>query len=469
MRLCSRLGLVALLLLSVAPAAAFAQEAPPVLRVAEVTPTSLVVELACPGETLPALTATIDGAVYPVSAPIRSAVPLALVVVVETTPVMEESGTPRSTRLHDALTRARALLDRLPPGSLTSLVTFDATARVVLPLTPDGLAVRRALGTLVGAPGALGDQPPALGQALRLAAETLLEAPEGPQALALFAASAADAPVPPLPTGLAAARAVVDLGGADEEGRGPLAPLAADIGALYVPYAAADSAALPVRSMAVDQRLADWVGAAAPLQVRIALERMAPGRHELTLAGCSAPATVMFDVPAPDQPFRLWWVGLGAVPLVAAAMVVAWRRRTLSGTPERSGDSTKRYRAPGAVTTERRITGSLPALEVVVWDGRERRVWPVRSRQITVGRDPGCDVCIPSSWVSGLHARLSLIGDRVEITDMESTNGTLVGEPGRRLTPGVPEPLEAGEIVRVGPQVRFCVQVAASAGADATP
>jgi pSer/pThr/pTyr-binding forkhead associated (FHA) protein len=105
----------------------------------------------------------------------------------------------------------------------------------------------------------------------------------------------------------------------------------------------------------------------------------------------------------------------------------------------------------------------------VVWDGRERRVWPVRSRQITVGRDPGCDVCIASSWVSGLHARLSLIGDQVEITDMESTNGTLVGDPGRRLTPGAPELLEPGEIVRVGPQVRFWVQIAAPSGDDAAP
>lgn len=467
MRLCSRLALVALLLLSIVPAPARAQEAPPALHVAEVTPTGLLVELACPGEAPPVLTATIDGAVHPVGAPTRSAAPLALVVVIETTPVMEGSGTPHSTRLHDALTRARALLDRLPPGSLAAVVTFDATARVVLPLTSDGLAVRRALGTLVGAPGVLGDQPPALGQALRLAAAALAEAPEGPRALALFAASAADAAGPPLPNRPATARAVVDLGATGEEAQGPLAPLAASIGALYVPYAAADSASLPVRSMAVDQRLAEWLGAATPLQVRIALERVAPGRHELTLAGCGAPATVAFDVPAPDQPFRLWWLGLGALPLVAGAVVVAWRRRSPSGAPERPGDSTKRYRAPGAVTTERRVAGSLPALEVVVWDGRERRVWPVRSRQITVGRDPGCDVCIPSSWVSGLHARLSLIGDRMEITDMESTNGTLVGEPGRRLTPGVPEPLEAGEIVRVGPQVRFCVQAAAPAGADA--
>ncbi|MGB9634806.1 MAG: hypothetical protein ACPL8I_15810, partial [Chloroflexaceae bacterium] len=143
MRLCSRFVLVAFLLLNVVPAAAFAQEAPPALHVAEVTSTSLIAELNCPGETMPTLTATIDGVTYPVSASARSAVPLALVVVVETTPVMDETGTPHSTRLHDTLTRASALLDRLPPGSLAGLVAFDATARLVLPLTGDGVAARR--------------------------------------------------------------------------------------------------------------------------------------------------------------------------------------------------------------------------------------------------------------------------------------------------------------------------------------
>ncbi|MCX7789791.1 MAG: FHA domain-containing protein, partial [Chloroflexaceae bacterium] len=469
MRLCSRLALVALLLLSVVPSAALAQEAPPALHVAEVTPTSLIVELNCPGETIPTLTATIDGAAHPVSAPTRPAVPLALVVVIETTPVMDATGTPHSTRLHDALTRAHALLDRLPPGSQAGLVAFDATARLVLPLTTDGVAARRALGALVAAPRPLSEQPPALGHALRLASEALIDAPVGPRALALFAASAPDAATPPLPAGLIAARAVVDLGATDAEARGPLAPLAANLGALYLTYAAADSAALLTRSMAIDHRLADWLGAAAPLQVQVALERLAPGKHELTLTGCGAPVTARFDLPAPNKPFPVWWLGLGAVPLVVGAMVVTWRRRTRSGAPEPPADSTKRYRAPGAVTTERRVTGSLPALEVVVWDGRERRVWPVRSRQITIGRDPGCDVCIASSWVSGLHARLSLIGDRLEITDMESTNGTLVGDPERPLTPGVPEPLEAGEIARIGPHVRFCVQVAAPPGDNAGP
>jgi hypothetical protein len=467
MRLCSRFVLVAFLLLNVVPAAAFTQEAPPALHVAEVTSTSLIAELNCPGETMPTLTATIDGVTYPVSASARSAVPLALVVVVETTPVMDQTGTPHSTRLHDALTRASALLDRLPPGSLTGLVAFDATARPVLPLTGDEVAARRALGALVAAPRPLAEQPPALGQALRLAAEALADAPAGPRALALFAASAPDAAATPLPAGLIAA--VVDLGATGMETRGPLAPLAANLDALYLSYAAADSAALPARSMAVDRRLAGWLETTAPLQVRVDLEPLAPGKHELTLTGCGTPATATFDLPAPTQPFPVWWVGLGALPLVVGGVLVIRRRRSRSGAPERLANSTRRYRAPDAVTTARRVTGALPALEVVVWDGRERRVWPVRSRQITVGRDPGCDVCIASSWVSGLHARLSLIGDQVEITDMESTNGTLVGDPGRRLTPGAPELLEPGEIVRVGPQVRFWVQIAAPSGDDAAP
>ncbi len=462
MCLCSRLALVLTLLLSIVPAAAFAQEAPPTLRIVEVAPTMLLAELSCPDAFTSTLAVTIDGAPYPVSAPARPAAPLALVIVVETTPLMDETGTPHATRLHDALTRAQVLLDRLPPGSLVGLVTFDAAARLVLPLSADGVAVRRALGALVAAPRPMHEQPPALGDALRLAAEALANAPAGPRALALFAASAPDVVAPPLPADLAAARAVVDLG-AGAGARGSLASLATALDALYLTYAAGDSAALPAQNMAVDQRLADWLGRAAPLRVQIALEGLAPGAHELALTGCGAPAVATFDLPAPDQPAPLWWFGVGAVPVIAGAVALVRRRHARPAAAERPTSGTRRYRAPGAVTTARRATGTLPALEVVVWDGRERRVWPVRSRQITVGRDPGCDVCIASSWISGLHARLTLIGDQVEITDLESTNGTLVGDPGRPLTPGVPEPLEPGEIVRVGPQVRFCVQIAAPA------
>ncbi|MFQ3663241.1 MAG: FHA domain-containing protein, partial [Chloroflexaceae bacterium] len=380
---------------------------------------------------------------------------------------MNETGTPHATRLHDALIRAQVLLDRLPPGSLVGLVTFDVTARIALPLGADGVAARRALGALVAAPGPIDEQPPALGHALRLAAEALASAPAGPRALALFAASAPDVVASPLPADLAAARAVVDLG-VSAGPRGPLAPLATSLDALYLTYAAGDSTALPAQSTAVDQRLADWLGRAAPLRVQIAMEGLAPGTHELTLTGCGAPAAATFELPAPDQLVPLWWFGVGAVPVIVGAVALARRRHARSEAAERPTSGTRRYRAPGAVTTARRATGTLPALEVVVWDGRDRRVWPVRSRQITVGRDPGCDVCIASSWISGLHARLTLIGDQVEITDLESTNGTLVGDPGRPLTPGVPETLEPGEIVRVGPQVRFCVQIAAPA-ADGDP
>lgn len=65
---------------------------------------------------------------------------------------------------------------------------------------------------------------------------------------------------------------------------------------------------------------------------------------------------------------------------------------------------------------------------------------------IIVGRSPGADIVIGTSFVSGRHARFSLAGKDLVLEDLGSTNGTLLN--------GVPvvQPvgLRDGDIVTVG-------------------
>ncbi|MEZ4375373.1 MAG: sigma 54-interacting transcriptional regulator [Polyangiaceae bacterium] len=53
---------------------------------------------------------------------------------------------------------------------------------------------------------------------------------------------------------------------------------------------------------------------------------------------------------------------------------------------------------------------------------------------IRIGRAPSNDLCLAETHVSGEHARISLIGDRVFIEDLHSTNGTEVLRGGERLS-----------------------------------
>jgi pSer/pThr/pTyr-binding forkhead associated (FHA) protein len=44
----------------------------------------------------------------------------------------------------------------------------------------------------------------------------------------------------------------------------------------------------------------------------------------------------------------------------------------------------------------------------------------------TIGREPGCTVCINDPSVSRGHARITIAGDRATLEDLNSKNGTQV-------------------------------------------
>lgn len=73
---------------------------------------------------------------------------------------------------------------------------------------------------------------------------------------------------------------------------------------------------------------------------------------------------------------------------------------------------------------------------------------------IIVGRSPGADIVIAAGYVSGRHARFSLMGQNLFVEDLESTNGTAVN--GQMISE--PIALRNNDVVNVGDvaiRVRF--------------
>ncbi|MDX1614736.1 MAG: protein kinase [Candidatus Promineifilaceae bacterium] len=67
----------------------------------------------------------------------------------------------------------------------------------------------------------------------------------------------------------------------------------------------------------------------------------------------------------------------------------------------------------------------------------------------TIGRSEEADITLDGPNVSRLHARLERVEDGWQVTDLGSTNGTVLA--GTRLLPDIPERWEAGQEVRIGP------------------
>lgn len=80
-----------------------------------------------------------------------------------------------------------------------------------------------------------------------------------------------------------------------------------------------------------------------------------------------------------------------------------------------------------------------------------------------VGRQDDCDIVLGAGEVSRRHARLQVVGNRVEVEDMGSANGTFIN--GDRVTAGR---AKNGDELRFD-QVRFRLQQPGMAGDDKEP
>lgn len=80
-------------------------------------------------------------------------------------------------------------------------------------------------------------------------------------------------------------------------------------------------------------------------------------------------------------------------------------------------------------------------------DGNQR-ITPGRE-QTTIGRQVGNDLVLGDQRVSRRHAVIECDDEACQITDLDSSNGTLLD--GQRLPPNVPTPLKPGSALQIGP------------------
>jgi serine/threonine protein kinase len=82
--------------------------------------------------------------------------------------------------------------------------------------------------------------------------------------------------------------------------------------------------------------------------------------------------------------------------------------------------------------------------------GEEPRSHPLDKNLITIGRSSGNDITLVAEGISRQHARIEQASlGTWQVVDTGSTNGTFLED--NRLLPDLPEVLEAGKVLRIGP------------------
>jgi predicted component of type VI protein secretion system len=77
--------------------------------------------------------------------------------------------------------------------------------------------------------------------------------------------------------------------------------------------------------------------------------------------------------------------------------------------------------------------------------GNVLKAYPVKEGDMTIGRDPSCDIHIDSLAVSPVHARISLQQGKYVITDMDSADGIFVNH--QKVNE---QELQPDDIIRIG-------------------
>ncbi len=108
---------------------------------------------------------------------------------------------------------------------------------------------------------------------------------------------------------------------------------------------------------------------------------------------------------------------------------------------------------------------ALALLQIELPDGTVRTE-PITQTPFSVGRVAGNDVVLPDPKVSREHARLLVEGDRIHLIDLNSTNGTTLGDA--QLEPNRPYALSHGEKFQIG-RYTLCLQPVPGAEAEEEP
>src|SRR5262245_15683143 len=86
-----------------------------------------------------------------------------------------------------------------------------------------------------------------------------------------------------------------------------------------------------------------------------------------------------------------------------------------------------------------------PALVVRSGGGRAGETFPIDTDETTVGRSPDCDIFLDDVTVSRRHAVVKRVGNRTEIEDLGSLNGTFLNR--KRIESGE---LTDGDELQIG-------------------
>ena len=104
----------------------------------------------------------------------------------------------------------------------------------------------------------------------------------------------------------------------------------------------------------------------------------------------------------------------------------------------------------------------LARINIIEPNGVKRSV-ALGNRPLTIGRDPECDIAIGYERASRHHAQIAFDGQRYFIIDLNSTNGTYLGNT--RLTPNVPTEWFPNVSARIG-DIYFHLELQQSGGSS---
>jgi ABC-type multidrug transport system ATPase subunit/pSer/pThr/pTyr-binding forkhead associated (FHA) protein/sulfur carrier protein ThiS len=85
---------------------------------------------------------------------------------------------------------------------------------------------------------------------------------------------------------------------------------------------------------------------------------------------------------------------------------------------------------------------------VIRWMGGQTEHYELSKTKINIGRAPSNDVVVNHPAVSGNHLRLDLTPSNFSVTDLASTNGTMLN--GRQIPPNSPKSFSHGDVIRIG-------------------
>ncbi|HEY7269509.1 MAG TPA: FHA domain-containing protein [Dehalococcoidia bacterium] len=101
------------------------------------------------------------------------------------------------------------------------------------------------------------------------------------------------------------------------------------------------------------------------------------------------------------------------------------------------------------------------AVLVIEQEGSAARYYKMESDRIRIGRDPSCDVVLASQFVSRMHADIVVTGEKCELIDLGSSNGTALN--GRRVPANVRHELKDGDVFKIEDfQIQFVLDDATS-------